>query len=552
MFLELAELCSSLSTSNPEQDLLRHIGIQPILVHAPAGCGKTHALADRAHALIAAGAIRPPHRILALTFSNRAKTNLAARMRDRIGPRYWRYVTVTNFHGLGARLIRSHGEVINLSPALKMPERGWRQRALRSLSVDWRNAPAVEEALRDAKADAVSDEEVRDRLQASGSTEAVAFQELLDNDTRLDFADLLRHAERVLREEDVSRLYSLHFPAVFVDELQDLTVQQFRLAELIGKESLTAVGDKTQGIYAFAGADVSEILTSMKKKNPAQISFKRSYRSAPKVLEAVSLVAGKLGGLELECANPQDWQTEGTIALLKRSSPEEEAEEVLDRANQIFQDDDHRSVGIIARRGSRAEAILAAASSKSLDLNDWGNPTHTPAVVALLRRFRKEASAAATDAETQMATLEAMCRAEVPEDDPELLDELIAAVESLADMMQQGANLEQAVAQCRQAPPADAPIPPGLHVLSGHVGKGQQFDWVFVIGLEEGHIPDFRATSPIELEEELRILHVMISRAREGVVLTAVQRTQDQYLRWHTQTPCRWLPDLEGLVSEHW
>ncbi|MGI8408172.1 MAG: UvrD-helicase domain-containing protein, partial [Actinomycetota bacterium] len=519
MFQEIAQLLQALAAApNPEQDLLSHLGIQPILVHAPAGCGKTHALADRAYALVAAGAVRPPHRILALTYSNRAKANLASRMRMRIGPRYWRYVTVTNFHGLGARLIRSHGDVIGLSPEAKMPERGWRRRALRSLSVDWRNGPHVEEALRQAKADPVSDDEVAERLSTHGVDEATAFQELLTKENRLDFTDLLRHGERILLVDEVRRLYGLHFCAVFVDELQDLTVQQFRLATLVGSDTLTAVGDKAQGIYTFAGADVDEVFARMKRLKPAEVYLKRSYRSAPKVLEVVSHLAGKLGGHELKSADPDNWSTGGTIAILKRATPDEEAKELLSRASEIISEDDGRSVGIIVRRNTRAEAILAAASRTSYDVNDWGNPTHTPAVVNLLRQFRKDALASAQDVAVQLVSLEGMSRAEVAEDDPELLDDLVAALESLAEMTRQGASLEQAINQCRQAPPSDAPIPPGLHLLTGHGGKGQQFDWVFVVGLEEGHIPDFRQTSPAQVEEELRVLHVMISRAREGVV----------------------------------
>ena len=553
MFLETVQLLEAVAASpNPEQDLLSQLGIQPILVHAPAGCGKTHALADRAYALVAAGAVRPPHRILALTYSNRAKANLASRMRMRIGPRYWRYVTVTNFHGLSARLIRSHGDVIGVSPEARMPERGWRQRALRSLSVDWRNGPDVEEALRQAKAHPISDQDVANRLDASGINEAVAFQELLTQENRLDFTDLLRHGERILLVEDVRRLYELHFCAVFVDELQDLTIQQFRLAKLVGSDTLTAAGDKAQGIYTFAGADVDEVFSSMKELKPAEVYLERSYRSAPKILEAVSHLAGKLGGHELKSANPDDWPVAGTIAILKRETPDEEATELLARASNIISEDEGRSVGIIVRRNSRADAILAAANTNAYDANDWGNPTHTPAVVNLLRRFRKEALASGEDVAVQLESLEGMCRAEVAEDDPELLDDLIAALESLAEMIRQGADLEQAVNQCRQAPPSDAPIPPGVHLLTGHGGKGQQFDWVFVVGLEEGHIPDFRQTAPAQVEEELRVLHVMISRAREGVVLTAVQRTQDQYSRWHAQTPCRWLSELEALATDTW
>lgn len=64
---------------------------------------------------------------------------------------------------------------------------------------------------------------------------------------------------------------------------------------------------------------------------------------------------------------------------------------------------------------------------------------------------------------------------------------------------------------------------PGVHLLTGHVGKGQQFDWVIVIGAEEGCIPDFRATTEDALAEEARVLSVMISRARHGAVVMRAQ-----------------------------
>ena len=70
-------------------------------------------------------------------------------------------------------------------------------------------------------------------------------------------------------------------------------------------------------------------------------------------------------------------------------------------------------------------------------------------------------------------------------------------------------------------PDDDAPIAPGVHLLNAHVGKGQQFDWVFIPGFENGHIPSFLAGNrKSELLEEQRILLVMLSRARHGVVVS--------------------------------
>jgi DNA helicase-2/ATP-dependent DNA helicase PcrA len=83
-------------------------------------------------------------------------------------------------------------------------------------------------------------------------------------------------------------------------------------------------------------------------------------------------------------------------------------------------------------------------------------------------------------------------------------------------------------------------ITPGVHVLNAHVGKGQQFDWVVVMGLEEGHVPDFRARSTEEITEGRCVLLVMLSRARKGIFVTRATRVTDQYGRSHAKDPSRW------------
>ena len=81
-------------------------------------------------------------------------------------------------------------------------------------------------------------------------------------------------------------------------------------------------------------------------------------------------------------------------------------------------------------------------------------------------------------------------------------------------------------------------------MLTGHKGKGQEFDWVFVVGLEAGHIPDFRSHTDEAQAEELRILHVMVSRARYGVVVTFVR--QDG---WRATSPSPWLDVLRSVAT---
>ena len=83
-----------------------------------------------------------------------------------------------------------------------------------------------------------------------------------------------------------------------------------------------------------------------------------------------------------------------------------------------------------------------------------------------------------------------------------------------------------------------------MHLLSGHVGKGQQFDWAIVVGLEEDFIPFSMATTPDEIAEEARVLSVMISRARHGVILSRASSvpTNGGYPR--SRAPSRFLESI--------
>jgi DNA helicase II / ATP-dependent DNA helicase PcrA len=540
-----------LADPNPGQAILRLLGPQNVLALAPAGCGKTRALAGRAEALIRGGAVAPPRRILALTFSNRARDNLRANLRALMGPAYRSRVTVANFHGFAARIIRSHGPTLDISSDLVFPERGWRASNLQQIVRDRRRTPRVEAALREVKSQPVDDQAVLDRLAESGVEEAFEFEELLRAEGRLDFDDLLRHAERLLLVPQIAHLYRNHFSACLVDEVQDLTEQQLRIAQLVGESRLTAAGDPSQGIYGFAGARPDAVFQTLLESKPAIVTFGVSYRSAPAVLVAVNRLAKQLGGEPLTCANPEVWPDEGHVAIQRRDTLEDETGSILEGVEHLLRNDAEGTVGIISRRRDRRRVLERALLQQGHDFEAWDVPTHNAKTLSLLRRVEPIAEASAEGTAQQVSALEALAKATLDSDDFDALDDVIGACSSLRDLVGEGLTLTEALARCRRAPPVDAPVSPGLHLLNAHLGKGQQFDWVFILGLEEGHIPDFRATTDAALQEELRALHVMVSRARFGIVITVVRRTQNPYGRWFHQTESRWLSPLEETATEH-
>ena len=183
-----------------------------------------------------------------------------------------------------------------------------------------------------------------------------------------------------------------------------------------------------------------------------------------------------------------------------------------------------------------------------IEFIDWAVPTHIARVADLVNHLAPSAIGASE--EVKLLSLETLCREAIASDDAETHDEIIAACDVLHSMIRAGESFDDAVASCRSLPDSDTPIPPGIHLLSGHVGKGQEFDWVVVLGLEVGHVPDYRNTMEPEISEELRILHVMLSRARYGLLLTSAQHTPTRYGPRRAE-PSPWFELLSATATGH-
>ncbi|MBA4181320.1 MAG: ATP-dependent helicase [Anaerolinea sp.] len=538
-----------MTSVNSDQGRFAALPLGNILLIAPAGCGKTEALAARARAILQNGELTAPQRILTLTFSNKARDNLAARMRGIVGAGWRQRITASNFHGLAARVIKAHGNVVGIPQDVILPEDPWRRRQLRDLGVDgYTDNGPFEEALRLAKLGRFDDAEVMERLSASGHSAAIEFECRLRAENRLDYDDLIRHAGRLLDLPAVRRLYQAHFGMVMVDEVQDLSLLQYEIVRALGADRVAYAGDPAQGIYSFAGADPIGVFERIRALDPEIVEFNRSYRSAPAVLRAVNALAAEMGGTQLECAEPGRWPDDGSVISLERENTEEEAIAVMELLAETLRDPTV-TVGIVARRGSRSQAIRDAADEAGIAYEDWSIPTHVPAIVDLLNRNLQEAVRhGVTDGEI-LVTLERSCRDLIEPADADTLDELARACEALGEMIGDGSDLRDAVASCRVTTHLSTAVSPGVHLLTGHKGKGQEFDWVFVLGLEEGHVPDFRSRTKDAVAEELKVLHVMVSRARRGVIFTHSRHTLTRS-GWRAAEPSPWLGILRGVATD--
>lgn len=170
----------------------------------------------------------------------------------------------------------------------------------------------------------------------------------------------------------------------------------------------------------------------------------------------------------------------------------------------------------------------------------WDIAINDPGTAALIKSTVATLPRGATLVEARLAVLDAVDPSDV--DARELVDSAFDTLEKNA-----AGTARAAVRAIRVADPKQA-VGPGVHLLNAHTGKGQQFDWVFVVGLEEGHIPDWRSEEEDSLLEEQRVLLVMLSRARHGLVMTRAKTKDGRYGPYPAKRS-RWWNGIEAQSS---
>lgn len=492
-----------------------------LLVSAPAGCGKTEAIALRVAGLLLRGQVRAPRRALVTTFSNRARDNVKARLRSYVDAAIMRdRVVVANFHGLSARIYQAHANVVGLDADVAIPESDWVGEQCRSRNLSFARFGAVQDLLRTIKQQPVDDAAVDRHLVAAGDDVALELERLRKSELRLTYDDLPRIAELILQNDMVADLYRSHFACVVVDEFQDLTPQQLRIVNRIGYGRTTYAGDIAQGIYGFAGAVPDATLAEIRAECSRTVMFNESHRSSPTVLNMVNAVARRIGGSELACADPGSWPHGGLAGRIAFGTTGAEANWIVKLATAILRKAPGQRIGIIARTGSRRRFIDGAFDDSDVPTHRWEDgvlDTDTgSAIAAMLDGLDETTCLAAAD---PIAFLRGVAGFDKIQD-PSTRESLADALGWCCDLLRDGISADEVRSRIRVGDGTTLLDAAGVHLLTGHIGKGQQFDWVIIPGTEDGCIPDFRANTSEALREEARILGVMISRARHGVLLS--------------------------------
>lgn len=540
----------------PKQaQVLDHEGLS-LLIIAPAGCGKTETLALRVRGLLDQQAVKASQRILVATFTKRARDNMHDRLSHYLTPREMREaVTVCNFHGLFARIIQAHSNVIGLDPKrLTMPQNDWVGERCRALKLKGLTND-VKSDISSAKRRALNDEQVLAELQRSGNQYASMIEEQRQAESRLTYDDLPRLAELILANDEVAALYQRHFGAIIVDEFQDLTPQQLRIVQRIGYKKTTYAGDLAQGIYAFAGAQPEYVKKELETECSETIEFAESFRSSPAVLTAVNSLNSLTGGQVLTAANPDSWPSGGLAAYRQFDRAQEEANYIKNLCSWILSEGQapQQRIGISARLKRRRQLVDEIIAASGLPYCVWDDGVLDKSIAQKIRSMLRGLSLSEFhSADDQLAFLRQAVSFD-NEQDPDERTALSSAVDWCLDLLQKDLNPDTIQRRIQIGDNDSLITRAGVHLLTGHAGKGQQFDWMVVIGLEEDYLPSYQAIQAGDnsamMGEEARTLAVMLSRARHGVLVTSSDIVPDDYDSKRRKQQSRFLANLFPVVK---
>lgn len=272
----------------------------PVLVIAGAGAGKTRVIAHRILEIVEKGT--PPEQILAITFTNKAASEMRERVFGLLGVGA---PFVSTFHSLGLQIIKENAKLLGFK---RTPAIYDRSDSLREVKAALKNLGSEEiepraalgtiskQKGRGVTADAFAESTATPRDKIISQV-WLAYEQALRKDGAVDFDDLLLRAMLLLRSnEEVRTLYQKRWRYIHIDEYQDTNAVQAEMAELlIGPEhNICAVGDIDQTIYGWRGAEIANMLMFEKKFPGAKIILlEENYRSTKTILAAANEVIAK-------------------------------------------------------------------------------------------------------------------------------------------------------------------------------------------------------------------------------------------------------------------
>ncbi len=562
---------------NDEQKAaVEHIG-SPLLIMAGAGSGKTKTLTYKAAYLIHSGTIAPDQ-LLMVTFTNKAAGEMKERLLKVVGKRV---PNVGTFHSMSAKILRRDSEAAGLSRDFVIYDDGDQEALVKeimtTLSIDpKRYKPrSLMSTISSAKQEMVNPEQYTS--MAHGPFQEVAaqvyekYQKQLKAYGAVDFDDLLNLTVRLLQENpSILEKYQDLFRYIFVDEYQDTNTAQYLFTTLLAKKykQLTVVGDASQSIYKWRGADYRN-MAKLKKEygNLTELKLSRNYRSTQNILDAAYQVIGHNKNHPILSL----WTEEGAgdkITLIEAYSGSDEAERIVGEIQRLVGGQTQGTsptkwsdIALLYRTNAQSRSIEEGFIRAGIpyvliggtkfyerkeikDLLSYLRVVLNPEDQISLKRVEKLGKRklaqvqniphemdvqAATPSELLEKVLE---NSQYLQQFDEEIEEELARIENIKELQSVATEFDNLSEFLENVALVQSEYSEGekfgsdskreaVTLMTLHAAKGLEFPIVFLIGMEEGLFPHSRSLMELEeMEEERRLAYVGITRAKYKLYLS--------------------------------
>ena len=548
--------------------------MRPLIVVAGPGTGKTRTLTHRISHLESSKQVRPGE-VTAVTFTNRAADEMEHRLKKLMKKKASK-ILVRTFHALAMDIISQHSETAGAKAPVLLDD-DERIRIIRSIEGVKSEQTAHRHADRiswfkqqlAAPGDLPPENERIERIYT-------AYEEELRSIDKIDVDDLIPVATGILRTEPGQmKCWRKRSRILCIDEFQDVNRAQYELLRILKPEGkgLMVIGDPDQAIYGFRGADRKYFLEFEQHYPDAiRVELTENYRSTKEIQNASAEVIGKPGGfddvfstgghsgpLSTGGHSGPPLLRDGTISpvrLLAFTTDAAEAEFVAHSIEQLlggtsfFSHDTGRlenspggsnrrtdtecsfgDIAVLCRSRAAMEPLKQAFSrlgipfTRSVTLSVF----ESPAVKTLIDRIGY--ACGRLDGDTLYAEIISDC-------DPADAVDRLAAHEGLMENAQKSdrralGELAKIAVQSRSVAELYDRVllamqdecayvqPDRVALITLHASKGTEFNHVFITGCEQGLIPLYYGNpDEADLEEELRLLYVGMTRAKTDLTLT--------------------------------
>ena len=361
-----------LSDLNPAQRTAATTTEGPLLILAGAGTGKTRVITMRVAYMVEIG-VDPAH-ILAVTFTNKAAAEMRERLAKMIAPEQAKKVTMSTFHALCLRILRTNIDRLGYKQNFSIYDEGdqlglIRKIITRTAAKDEKLDPnvakaAISKAKNNGWAPPTDDETLVGAVFARYRNE-------LKTANAVDFDDLLLLTVQLLSEHpDVRQRWRERFRYIMVDEFQDTNRLQLELVRLLADErrNVAVVGDDDQSIYGWRGAEVSNILEFEHHfPNPRIVKLEENYRSTNAILNTANALIKN---------NPRRrpkrlWSSRGEgdkVRLLESPNDREEAQFVAEEIHRRHADTEEPWEGFAVLFRMNAQSRLLEENLRRLQI----------------------------------------------------------------------------------------------------------------------------------------------------------------------------------------